>query len=470
MTQETKESAFWHWFTANEERLFAYKEMDLRLAAEVSEHLTLVAEGLTFEIGPRGGMHREFTISAGGLYELMDAVTALCASAPKLPRWKIIAFRQPKQLEGSRVSVNGKDIEVSVVQCSLHRELRKLAVVLYFDEYSEDELESWGEIGFILLDAVLGEYRVITEVGSVDFAPPPDSENSSALDEDEDVDVFPLIELPPRFSSLCATYRSELEQSAQTPIATRLAATAELLRLQDEQRWQAVAAEQLDEDEELIVQYTFFASDLDVAESTAAAMTQLGHEEVAIENTHTLIGKAYLIIGSFGRFIRERADLTSVSSYLIETAEKHGVELDGYALQRSAPFSEVDMVIVNVQQLLQLGRTLEAVEFCEQGLSLHGKHPELLVLLAYASVKSGDTASAEGILQGLYPHLATTEAPPTLTWYAACAFALLGQGDEAIKMLEYAIEANPEFIELARTEPDFDKLREEAGFGKLLIN
>jgi len=198
------------------------------------------------------------------------------------------------------------------------------------------------------------------------------------------------------------------------------------------------------------------------------ALMEIDHEEVAVERTHTLLGPGYSVIGSFRREVTSQADLAEVSDYLLETAKQNEVELDGYALQRAADLSDLDLFAMGAQQLLHAGRAAEAVQFCEEGLAQHGPHLELLALLAYSSIKSGDLDTAARVLDDLYPMLDPDASSPAMTWNVACACALLGRKPEALEMLRQAIDSNPEFIELARSEADLDSLKDEVVFRELL--
>ena len=54
-------------------------------------------------------------------------------------------------------------------------------------------------------------------------------------------------------------------------------------------------------------------------------------------------------------------------------------------------------------------------------------------------------------------------------WYnKACCFALLGKLEKAIENLQQAIELNPEYREMAKTDTDFDVIRQDARFQALV--
>ncbi|WP_373528613.1 tetratricopeptide repeat protein [Nostoc sp.] len=54
-------------------------------------------------------------------------------------------------------------------------------------------------------------------------------------------------------------------------------------------------------------------------------------------------------------------------------------------------------------------------------------------------------------------------------WYnKACSYSLLGNLDLAIENLQQAINLNPECREMAKTDTDFDNIREDRQFQDLI--
>ncbi|MCY7393656.1 MAG: tetratricopeptide repeat protein [Leptolyngbyaceae cyanobacterium CAN_BIN12] len=54
-------------------------------------------------------------------------------------------------------------------------------------------------------------------------------------------------------------------------------------------------------------------------------------------------------------------------------------------------------------------------------------------------------------------------------WYnKACCSALLGKPEEAIENLQRAIELHPHYREMAKTDADFDGIRQDARFQALV--
>src|SRR5437762_517391 len=109
----TAEAGFWKWFVDHEAELFDFdpnqelerKDLFDRLALELHKS----NRDLTFEFGPKGAP-REFVISAAGMKNAFPAVIRLTRAAPKLERWRVMAFR-PRRTPINIVEIEGKRID-----------------------------------------------------------------------------------------------------------------------------------------------------------------------------------------------------------------------------------------------------------------------------------------------------------------------------------------------------------------------
>jgi len=192
------EGDFWRWFVLNEDRLFALAEAADPLMRELAERLQSCHEDLTFELSsPREG-RREFAVSAGGIRDAFPAARALADSAPSLPRWTVFFLRQRKMLPVACM-VNGATIDTASVQFHLAPQRDKIHVSLFLPGYSAHERATFATIGFLLLDASLGEYDVETKVGRVDFLP---------IAEAGTIPTRPIAELPAAFDMMMTELRS----------------------------------------------------------------------------------------------------------------------------------------------------------------------------------------------------------------------------------------------------------------------
>lgn len=189
------EQTFWKWFVANEERLFAFEEDLENIFDVLGDAMSRVNGDLTFEFGPVKDGRREFVISAGGIKSAFPAVESLYSKAPKLDRWTWVKFR-PRRAELGNIEFAGKTIASKDVRYLLARDGNKVGIVLFFEGYTEVERNTYGQIGYLMLDEALGEYAVETQVGFIDF---------QATDSKHFPDSSPLSELQAHFDEHCAS-------------------------------------------------------------------------------------------------------------------------------------------------------------------------------------------------------------------------------------------------------------------------
>jgi hypothetical protein len=124
---------------------------------------------LTFEFSPvRDNGQREFVISAGGIKSAFPAVEALFQAAPTLKRWQWVKFR-PRLTEPADITFNERTVPQSEVHYVMARDKEKVGLLLFFDGYSEAERTFFGNVGYLYLDQMLGEYAVEMQVGFIEF-------------------------------------------------------------------------------------------------------------------------------------------------------------------------------------------------------------------------------------------------------------------------------------------------------------
>lgn len=197
----TPQQQFWHWFTQHEGELFDFEADRERLFDRVAAELQKVDPDLTFEFGP-GQARREFVISAGGMKRAFQAVSALVDAAPSLERWRVTAFRR-RRTPTNAVEFRGKRVNPKDVQFSLVDNGRIAGVYLFIPGFSDGDLEM-KQIGYLLLDDVLGEYDVETRLGLIKMLPP---------ETPTEWQRYPLQKLPERFDRLV----SQLEGRSGKP-------------------------------------------------------------------------------------------------------------------------------------------------------------------------------------------------------------------------------------------------------------
>lgn len=169
----TAQDAFWEWFLQNERRLFEFDPLDEdtreKLFDEIADQLQAVDRGLTFEFGPPDSV-REFVISAAGIKSAFPAVSALTASAPRLARWRVTAFR-PRRIPIVPVEINGKCVGPEDVHFTLVDNGKVAGIYLFIPSFVESDVD-FKQIGYLLLDEALGEYDVETRLGLIKMLPP----------------------------------------------------------------------------------------------------------------------------------------------------------------------------------------------------------------------------------------------------------------------------------------------------------
>jgi hypothetical protein len=190
---ETKEHAFWTWFEKNQDDLHHFEKDQERIFDRLATAMEKVHADLTFEFGPvSADRTREFIISAGGIKAAFPAVEALHASAPKLPKWKFLKYRQ-RHSPIHDVEFANKEVKSSEVHYAIFKDddPNKVGIMLFLDGYAEaDKCSVWGQIGYLFLDEALGEFDVETHVGAIVFF-----DRSSKYFEH----ARPLAELPSHF-------------------------------------------------------------------------------------------------------------------------------------------------------------------------------------------------------------------------------------------------------------------------------
>jgi hypothetical protein len=167
MTNISKESAFWNWFSLNESRYFDFESNLESCFDALSEELQKIHPDLTFEFGPIENNKREFVVSAGGIRDAFEAVVMLCDASPLLPHFQITKFRprrEPMDIEYKHLQIKASEVYFHLVKDEYPE---KIAVLLFLPGYSENQEVIFGQVGYLFLDEALGEYDVETKVGFI---------------------------------------------------------------------------------------------------------------------------------------------------------------------------------------------------------------------------------------------------------------------------------------------------------------
>jgi len=197
-SKQSRETRFWEWFQANEDRLFNFEREQEKVFGELMRELHRIHKSLTFEFSSVQENKRQFVISADGHREAFPAVIKLGDAAPDLPRWQFIKFR-PRRSDSCTVGIGNVMISSDEVEFTLEPEARKVSITLFLGDAKYFDERIFGHIAFLLLDHTLGEYDVETFIGRVDFKP---REAMSTLEK------RPLQDLPAFFDRFVQSLRN----------------------------------------------------------------------------------------------------------------------------------------------------------------------------------------------------------------------------------------------------------------------
>jgi len=168
-----RDAAFWTWFKDHRLEIAKLKRADEPVANQIATELHKVDPRLIFELGI-GIEPKEFIVSADGHREAFPAVKRLVAAAPEVTGWKIIAFRPRKAPgltielgEGTKLGAN--DLYFMVLPTT--KPPAPLDIIVYVPGLGEnkDKDDALKQVGFLLLDATLGEYDTETRLGGIAF-------------------------------------------------------------------------------------------------------------------------------------------------------------------------------------------------------------------------------------------------------------------------------------------------------------
>ena len=114
---------------------------------------------------------------------------------------------------------------------------------------------------------------------------------------------------------------------------------------------------------------------------------------------------------------------------------------------------------------IQAQEWTQAQSKLEKVVAAQPENAQAVFFLAYATHMNGDIEAA----LPLHKRAAKFDAfRPVATYNIACAHALLGQDDKAIKALDQAVAAGFNSLEQIEGDPDFKKLHDKPGFKAVL--
>lgn len=177
--------AFWSWFAGAAPQLAKDYDAFVRgetgpepLIVPVAERLDAYCDGIVHEIGQDEDGVYDLVISADGIKDRIETVTALTRAAPAIDGWKVTAFRPRKSIGDTMLQMGGVDFRAGDILYRLGEPHDGLCdIKIRFRADLEAPAEALIGPAFIIMDSVIGEYDVMTKIGEVDpgFIKPEDA-------------------------------------------------------------------------------------------------------------------------------------------------------------------------------------------------------------------------------------------------------------------------------------------------------
>ncbi len=178
---------FWAWFAETIAPLGADGLDQDDIVARIDAEFAKVYPDLAFELwGPDGDMV-DFVISADGRTELFTEVLNAVRAAPKIPGWRIVAFR-PRRSIRARVSAMGHQLSGDQIWYRCEPEDGRLRIALFVEELNDDNWDVLCATSCVLLDMALGEFDAATKIAALEHYP--------LNDETRGLAPKPLAQLP----------------------------------------------------------------------------------------------------------------------------------------------------------------------------------------------------------------------------------------------------------------------------------
>ena len=187
----TKEASFWSWFSKNEDNIIGIidnQSFATTLKARMEEYYRV----LTFELGPADNGKYNFYISCDGLLEGLTYVELLGTAAPELPKWNIIKYKQAQKTVKD-IMIDGLRLGPGDITIAYAIQNKTIDLELYIDGFTEKD-ERYAHICSLLLPALIGEYVMMTKVGTVSL--------KSSRDSDPNKEIIQFSELKNVVNSL----------------------------------------------------------------------------------------------------------------------------------------------------------------------------------------------------------------------------------------------------------------------------
>jgi hypothetical protein len=194
LTEPKRVNEFWQWIATNTQLLQTKKGMSEALIDELSERFDQAFPDLTWEIELQNEHDWWFVISADGIPGLIHAVVSAHETAPKIPGWKIVPFRQRGKLSVS-IKLDTRKLTYDDIWCGVEPDGYYTDVTFYIHGFSANTDHDLKGATLILLDNAIGEFDRMVKIGSIEFKPLEGKPGRSET-------FFPLREMPDYLDNL----------------------------------------------------------------------------------------------------------------------------------------------------------------------------------------------------------------------------------------------------------------------------
>lgn len=161
------DDAFWAWFS---EHANALAKSELGEARDQVQHELDVNEpGVSAEMTTEVGV-RVLVLSADGDQAVFPRVKQVFAARPKVPGWKIVAFRQRQSGHIATLVAGDKKLAPLDMRYVATPAGDKLDLVAFVPGYAGND-KVVGSLAFSALDYVVGEYDVETKLAAIKLLP-----------------------------------------------------------------------------------------------------------------------------------------------------------------------------------------------------------------------------------------------------------------------------------------------------------
>ena len=176
---------FWNLFKANDKQIYEdFENNNIENIEELLEQARQIEPNVLVEIFLSEEGKNQLIVSADGIRENIKSVEKVVEAAPELKHWEVVAFRQrltETELNDFELQIDDYKWTVNDFWFEPITEEGNLDIIVYHDDYSEENSEGFVMAGFLLLDNVIGEYDVMTKLRYVDFAKRDDQIKDSTL-------------------------------------------------------------------------------------------------------------------------------------------------------------------------------------------------------------------------------------------------------------------------------------------------